>query len=472
MSLPAARRLLFYAHCALAWLLIVFLAVQTFPLQAHAFFGGVTIKDEKEMGRKFDAMIRSNLSFVEDPEVKQYVAYITDRLVRAMPKQVYAFNSSVILNNALNAFAVPGGYIYVFSGLIMHFNSEDELAGVMAHELAHVTQRHVASRLERAQFVTLASLLLAVAGVAAGGAGGAVAVGAMSAGQAAMLNYSRLDETDADQIGLQYLAAAGYPPNGMTGGFKVLRQKSMLNGTSVPAYLSTHPAIGERINTLQSRIAAMPAQVRGRKQDNTRFKRVNTLLWARYGDEQAALQRFAKNDALSAMGRGIVLNRLNRIPQAAAAFDKALAADPDDSLVLREAGIFHFRRGEMGQAETLLTKALRLDPRDYMAVFFYARMLDESGRGAESARHYEDVLRYVPEDAEVHEAYARSLGKAGKQFEAYVHLTYSTLYANRRKLAERYFAKAKSLAGNASDKRPFQRLETAYNERREIWEKQ
>jgi predicted Zn-dependent protease len=457
---------------ALTWFLVASLVVQALP--AHAFlFGGITIKDEKEMGRKFDAMIRSNLSVIDDPEVRQYVTALADRLVRVMPKQPYSFNASVILSNALNAFAVPGGYIYVFSGLIMNFDSEDELAGVMAHELAHVTQRHVASRLERAQFVTLGSLLLAIAGIAAGGSGGgAVAVSAMSAGQAAMLNYSRLDETDADQIGLQYLVAAGYPPGGMVRGFKVLRRKSMMSGTSVPAYLSTHPAIGERINTLQSKIAAMSDKVRERSLDNRRFRRVNTLLWARYGDEQAALQRFSRNDALSDMGRGIVLNRLNRIPQASAAFDKALAGAPDDSLVLREAGVFHFRKGEMRRAEDLLDKALRLDPKDYMAVFYYARMLDETGRAVGAAGHYEDVLRHVPEDAEVHEAYARSLGKSGRQFEAYIHLTYSVLYANKQKLAERYFAKAKSLAEHAPDKRPFQRLESAYKERREIWEKQ
>jgi tetratricopeptide (TPR) repeat protein len=212
--------------------------------------------------------------------------------------------------------------------------------------------------------------------------------------------------------------------------------------------------------------------VREKPLDNRRFKRVNTLLWARYGDEQAALQRFSKDDALSCMGRGIVLNRLNRIPQASATFDRALAGAPNDSLVLREAGVFHFRRGEMRRAEELLDKALRLDPKDYMAIFYYARMLDETGRPVGAAGHYEDVLRHVPEDAEVHEAYARSLEKSGRQLDAYIHLTYSVLYANKQKLTERYFAKAKSLAEHAPDKRPFQRLETAYKERREMWENQ
>lgn len=139
--------------------------------------------------------------------------YLLDRLVKALPPQPFDFKATVVLHNSLNAFAVPGGYVFVFTGLIMNLDREDELAGVLAHELAHVTQRHVASRLERAQYLTIGSLLLAIAGVAAGGpGGGALAVGALGAGQSAMLNYSRVDENEADHIGLQYLVAAGYPP--------------------------------------------------------------------------------------------------------------------------------------------------------------------------------------------------------------------------------------------------------------------
>ena len=444
-----------------------------FPAPAHAFFfGGVSLKDEKEMGHKFDVMVRSHLPIVEDPEVSQYVADVVKRLVGAIPPQPFDFTSSVVLHNALNAFAVPGGYVFVFTGMIMNLEREEELAGVLAHELAHVTQRHVASRLERAQYLTLGSLLVAVAGVALGGpAGGAAAVGAAGASQSAMLNYSRLDESEADHIGLQYLVAAGYPPSGMVGGFKVLRHKNWMSGINIPTYLSTHPAIGDRVNGLQARIETLPASVRNRKGDNRRFQRVKTLLWARYGDEQAALQRFSGKDGLSRMGRGIVLARQNRVNEAAAAFDEALAAAPHDPLVLREAGAFHYRKGSMDRAEPLLREAMRRDPKDYMASFFFARLLDETGRQAQAGRYYTDVLRHVPQDPEVHQAYARSLGTAGKQADAYIHMAYSALYANNRKLTERYFNQAKALAAKASDRRAFQRLETAYRERKEIWEK-
>ncbi|WP_298032126.1 M48 family metallopeptidase [uncultured Desulfovibrio sp.] len=453
--------------------LLAFLLPQFFPVPARAFFfGGVSIKDEQEMGHKFDVMVRSSLPVVEDPEVSQYVKYLLDRLVKTLSPQPFRFKATVVLHNSLNAFAVPGGYVFVFTGMIMNLEREEELAGVLAHELAHVTQRHVAARLERAQYLTVGSLLLGIAGVAAGGpGGGALAMGALGAGQSAMLNYSRMDENEADHLGLQYLIAAGYPPAGMVGGFKVLRQKSWMSGTSMPAYLSTHPAIGDRVNGLQARIQTLPASIRDRRQDNRRFTRVKTLLWARYGDEQAALQRFSGRDGLSAMGRGIVLARQNRINEASAAFDRALAAAPADPLVLREAGAFHYRKGDMSRADSLLRQAMNLDPRDYMASFFYARMLDETGRQAQADKYYAEVLRYVPEDAEVHESYARSLGKAGKTLDAYIHMTYSTLYSNNKKQTERFFKQAKALADRSPDRRRFQRLEAAYKERKEIWDK-
>lgn len=440
---------------------------------AYAFFlGGVSLKDEKEMGRKFEVMMRSYMPMIEDPEVRQYVNSLLSRLVHAIPPQPFEFRSSVALHPSLNAFAVPGGYVCVFSGLIMNLDNEAELAGVLAHELAHVTQRHVAARMERAQYLTLGALLAAVAGVALGGpAGAAAAVSAAGASQSAMLNYSRLDESEADNIGLQYLAAAGYPPAGMTGGFKILRQKSWLSGISVPTYLSTHPAIGDRVNSLSARIATLPKDKQERKFNNNRFKRVQTLLWARYGDEQAALQRFSGQDGLSHMGRGIVLSRQNRIQEALNAFNAALAVSPQDPLVLREAGIFHYRKGSMTEAEKLLTKAMRKDPGDYMAAFFYGRLLDDTDRQALSDPYFREVLRHVPQDPDAHEAYARSLGKRGDQYQAYIHLAYSALYANNRKQAEKYFNQAKKIAEKMPDKRPFQRLEATYKERKEIWDK-
>ena len=448
--------------------LVLFSLSLLFPAQGHAFFfGGVTLKDEQEMGRKFDMAIRSGLPMVADPEVSIYVRDLVNRIVRSIPPQPFRFKPGVILHPSMNAFAVPGGYIYVFTGLLMNFNAEEEVAGVVCHELAHVTQRHVASRLERAQMISIGSLLLAVAGVAVGG-GSVAAVGALGAGQSAMLDYSRADETEADQIGMQYLIKAGYPPIGMVNGFKVLRQKSRMMGASIPAYLSTHPDIGDRINGISARILKMPKALTDKKVDNRRFKRMQVLLWGRYGTPETALQRFRGQDALSLMGRGMVHSRLNNVSAAASAFDAAVARAPQDSLVLREAGIFNYRKGSMAKARTLLQKALQLDARDYMASFFYARLLDDDGLHREAQRRFRDVLHFVPDDAEVHESLARSYGADNRQDLAYVHLTYSAIYSHNKKQAERYFNRAKSLGSSTPE---FRRMEKVYKERKEIWEK-
>ncbi len=459
------------AKSLLALVLALNLTLQgALPAQAF-FFGGVGIKDEVEMGRKFDLMVRSQLPMIDDPEVTLYVRSIIEKLLSVLPPQPFRYTTGVIRNNALNAFAVPGGYVYVFSGLMMNFDTESELAGVLAHELAHVTQRHVASRIERGQMLTVGALLLAIAGVAVGGgAGGAAIMTAMTGAQSAMLNYSRIDENEADHAGFQYLVKAGYNAQGMVGGFQKIRRKSWMSGSNIPTYLSTHPDLNDRISGIVSRIESMPASMRSRKEDNNRFQRVKTLLWARYGDPDAALQIFAKSrDCLSRMGEGMVYSRRNRVPEAAKAFEEALRCGSNDPLVLREAGIFHYSRGDQNRAGTLLMSAMTKDPNDYMARFYYARLMDETGRPVEAHPYYKEVLRHIPDDADVHEFYGRSLGKANMLFPAFLHLAYGAMYSNNKKKTEQFLGQAKGAARTSADQADLARFNERYKERSEIW---
>ena len=335
----------------------------------------------------------------------------------------------------------------------MQLDHESELAGVLGHELAHVTQRHIATRMERAQAVTIGSLVGALAAALLGGGqgSGAIFAGSVAAGQAAMLNYSRMDETEADQIGLQYLTSAGYRPQGLQGAFEKIRRKQWASGIDIPEYLSTHPDVGGRINEIHARIQGLPAAVRNRKDDDTRFNRVKTLIWARYGDPDAAARFFAKQlegkkpDCLAYMGQGILAERRNQIKDADAAFSRALACAPGDALVVREAGRFYYNKGDARAGRTLL-RALELDPNDIMAQFFYARLLDGSGDKASAHKYYQQVLRRLPQDAEVHYYYGRSLGEAGKVFDAYLHLAYSSLYQNDKRKTESWLKQARPLA--------------------------
>ncbi|MCL1986144.1 MAG: M48 family metalloprotease [Betaproteobacteria bacterium] len=470
--MKAAKKASHVVVCVLMGLTL--LLGDTWPVHASLFFGGVGIKDEIEMGRKFDVLVRSQLPMIDDPEVSIYVRSIVDKLLSALPPQPFKYTTGVIRNNTLNAFAIPGGYVYVFSGLIMNFETESELAGVLAHELAHVTQHHVASRIERGQMLTLGALLVTIAGVALGGsAGGAAIMGAMTASQSAMLNYSRIDENEADQQGFQYLIKAGYDPHGMVNAFQKLRRKSwMSGGGNIPTYLSTHPYIGDRITNITARIASQPASIRNRKEDDSRFQRVKTLLLARYGDVDMALQTFAKSpakDCLARMGEGMVLTRQSKIPDAAKAFEAALQCAPDDSLVLREAGIFHYSKGNQDRGGTLLLRAIAKDPGDYMARFYYARLMDETGKPQAAHPYYQEVLRHIPDDADVHEFYGRSLGKANMLFQAYIHLAYAALFSNNRKKTEQFMGQAKSAIRSPAEQTQFDRFKERYKERNEIW---
>ncbi len=446
------------------------------PAQAAPLFGGFGIKDELELGRKFDVMVRSRMALVEDPEIRRYVQSIVDSLAKTFPPQPFSFRANVLLHNSMNAFAVPGGSVFVHTGLIMQLEHESELAGVLAHELAHVTQRHIATRMERAQAVSIASLLGALASAFLGGGSGrgAMMVGSMAAGQAAMLNYSRVDETEADQMGLQYLIRAGYRPQGMVGSFEKIRRKQWSSGIDIPEYQSTHPDTGNRISEIQARIQGLPDSVRNRTDNDTRFHRVQTLIWARYGEPEVAARIFAQalrknsKDSLAHMGQGVLAERRNQIHEAEEAFTRALSFDPQDALIMREMGRFYYVKGDP-RAEKMLQAALQRAPDDIMAQFFYARLLSANGERKTAHHYYEKLLRVLPDDAEIHYYYGRSLGENGEVFAACLHLAYSALYQNDRGKTENWLNKAKGLARTPRDQDSVKRFESIYAERSSLW---
>ena len=437
------------------------------------FFDDFGIKDELELGRKFDLMVRAQMPLVEDPEVKFYIRDLVERLVAVLPPQPFDFKTDVLLHNSMNAFAVPGGYVFVHTGLIMQLDHESELAGVLSHELAHVTQRHIAHRIDRSRYTTLASVLGALAGAFMGGhGGGALAVGSMAAGQSAMLNYSRLDETEADQIGLQYLIAAGFNPQGLVGSFEKIRKQQWLSGISVPEYLSTHPDVGNRVNEIGARVQTLPAKIRHRKENDVAFNRVKTLLWGRYGTLPQAAQFFAKtpNNPLSIMGQAMLASRKHQISEAKRLFSKALSAAPRESLILREAGIFYYTIGDP-QAEALLLAALKYNSRDFMALFFHARLLDDEGRHSEAQKLYQKILQIYPTDAEVHQYLGISFGKSHHIFDGWLHLAYSAMYQNDRHRTADLLRKAKKEAKTPAQKKAIKAFEEKQRERLSVTEK-
>ncbi|WP_374492728.1 M48 family metalloprotease [Zoogloea sp.] len=218
---------------------------------------------EQKIGAQIMRDIRwHDPAYLRDAEVEDYLNALGDRLVSAGAGAGLPFEFFGVSDPSLNAFAMPGGKIGVHTGLIQAAQAESELAGVLSHEIAHVTQRHIARMVGqqgRTGMLMLASLLVAVL---AAKSSAQVSQAAIMAGQAAgissQLAYSRDFENEADRLGVQNLAAAGFDVRGMVSFFERLQKNSRLYENSAPAYLRTHPLTADRITEMEGRVMQMP----------------------------------------------------------------------------------------------------------------------------------------------------------------------------------------------------------------------
>lgn len=453
--------------------LIIFSLLLPPSTAGSSILGEFTLSDEAELGRKVHRLIRAQLEIIEDREITDYIQEIAVSLEKAAPPQPFPLKVDVVNHNAVNAFATVAGYMVIFSGLILNVETESELASIMAHELAHITQRHVARNIERSKIVSLGSLIGVLAGIFIGSdAGGAVTVGSLAGGQSALLKYSREDEREADQVGLNYLMAAGYNPSGMVSAMQKMRRMQWFSGGSIPSYLSTHPGMDERVSYLRDRINRFDPEILERRDDNSSLKRVQTLLRARYVDPSTALSHFREmkdDQCLVYLGKGIANSRMNRVADARENFEELVRCDSSDPLFLREAGTFYFQFGDPTRAGELLQKAVMLRPRDPIAILYYARILNEKGDPATAITYLERALQILPEDPGSHEHMARVYGGQDNNFMAHLHMAYSHVYENNRRQASFHREKARELARDEQQKKRMENLDNAYKEQAEFW---
>lgn len=227
----------------------------------------LSLYDERQLGEEMMRHLCSTPSYLSDEEIATYLESLGHRLVAAGGPQPYMFEFFPMRDKTLNAFAMPGGFIAVHTGLIVAAANESELAGVVGHEIGHVTQRHIARMIERSQgstAMTIGSILLAILAARAGGSSGGNAAMAITMGtQAAMLQkqlaYSRDAEREADRVGLQSLSNAGFDPKGMEHFFAKMQKKTGQYESASMAYLSTHPLTSERMGDMQNRTRLLPA---------------------------------------------------------------------------------------------------------------------------------------------------------------------------------------------------------------------
>ena len=268
---PQRRRLLRCACCALPLLALPEAAraalsgdgIGRLPALGDAAQGLLSPAVEMRLGERIMAQIRSDPSYLDDVLLREYLQGIVDRLTPAAdataePEAPHRFVVEVLRDPTFNAFALPGGFICMHTGTVVDAQGGDELAAVFAHEMSHITQRHVAQKIAHAGADTLISVGSLVLAILAGAAGnGNAAQGLAMGGQAAAIDrtlaFSRNVERDADRVGIAVLRASGYPPQAMAAMLERLESMSRLDNGDVFAFLQDHPLDSERIADAQAR---------------------------------------------------------------------------------------------------------------------------------------------------------------------------------------------------------------------------
>jgi beta-barrel assembly-enhancing protease len=264
------------------------------PEMGTAAQAALSLEDENQIGRMVMRNLREAGMVLDDPEVHEYIQSLGLRLSSLAQDGNRNFNFFVVRDPAINAFALPGGHVGIHSGLMLETRNESELAGVLAHEVAHVTQRHIARGLEaqsRTNLMSTAAVLAAILVGAVGGGSSDVTMGAITAAQnmaaQAGINFTRDNEYEADRIGIGVLASAGFDPNAMPAFFDTMFRRTQLGPDRVPELLRTHPVTSNRIAESKDRaLQYPPVNPRDSLSYALMKERIRVLLVSRNGDSR------------------------------------------------------------------------------------------------------------------------------------------------------------------------------------------
>lgn len=265
MSIQSPRRPRALRAACIALAVALALPAGTLPAQTENLprLGEAASEDlsplaERRLGDQIMRELRRDPALADDVEITEYLNRVVARLASASDGAGLSFDAFLVRDPSLNAFALPGGYVGVHSGLIVAAQTESEMASVLAHEIGHVTQRHIARMLsqQRQSSMSMLAALVLAALAARSNPQAAAGIATMAAGaqQQQMLSFSRDAEREADRVGLETLRQADFDPNGMVSFFARLQQSTRVYEGSAPAYMRSHPMTAERIADMQSRV--------------------------------------------------------------------------------------------------------------------------------------------------------------------------------------------------------------------------
>jgi predicted Zn-dependent protease len=413
-----------------AWLMVALLglAPRAFA-QALPDLGGADIaispQLERRIGESIMREIRQDPSYVEDPEAEDYLQNLGMRLVQANPAARQDFQFFVLRDHTINAFALPGGFVAVHTGLLLAADTESQLASVLAHEIAHVSQRHVARMLSQQERMQMPMMVAFAAAILLGRARPDLAAGAAAAAQGSAvqtsLAYSRDFEREADRVGLQTLEAAGYDPNAMAAFFEKLQRATRLSDdSSFPGWLRDHPVTSERIADVQNKAAAMPYHQHA---DTPEFQLLRAKFRAQTGDARDNVASFESalrdhryaSEAAARYGLVTALLRAGKVADAGRELERLRALGIASPMIDTLAARVRQAAGDPAGAQRILATAQQRYPYWRSVGYAYIASLQDAGSNDAALAAIDGSLKLYPKDARLYTLQAKTYAALGKR---------------------------------------------------------
>lgn len=416
----------------------------------------ITPRQERQIGLQIMRQIRADPSYLDDPEVADYLGRIGARLVAASGRYVveHSFEFFALDNPVINAFALPGGFMGFHSGLITAAQNESELAGVMAHEIAHVTQKHLARMISGNQYTgmiaSIAALAIAILASRSNPQAGSAVMAATQAGMIqSQLDFTRKHEKEADRIGFDMLVKAGFDPHGMASFFERMQFASRYYENGAPSFLRTHPVTYERIADIQNRVREISYR---QVPDSIEFHLVRAKLRASQGSALEKIVEFEAhlqdkryiNETAERYGLIQALLRARQYDRAERELNvlyQTIQSDPAAQPLknhrlgkpIRIAGDYlqsaamidtlaarvKFKNGQIEDAYKLYRTALAAYPHYRALIYDYTDALLRQGQAQAALDFIKKQLQFVRNDIRLHQLEARSHEALGNRLLQY-----------------------------------------------------
>ncbi|KAB2921409.1 MAG: M48 family metalloprotease [Dechloromonas sp.] len=427
--MPFAQRLI--AGMLACSLVVQPLHADNLPELGDVASNELSLNTEKRIGRQIMNEIRlREPAYLDDSDVEGYLNVLGSKLVAASDDPGLGFFFFAIADPSVNAFAMPGGYIGVHSGLIITAQTESELAGVMAHEIAHVTQRHIARQVFQSKQLGMASMLamgLALLAARSSSQAASAAIATTQAGAiSAQLAFSRDFERESDRLGFDILRKAGFDVRGMSAFFDRLQRTARHYENNATAYLRTHPLSGERLTDMQHREGEVPYR---QVPDSADFQLVRAKLRAMQGTPAEAVRHFEAlllekkyaSEAAARYGLAYSLFRGRDWISAEQQLQLARAGKPAEPMIERLYAEVRIAQGDAKGGLAVYQDAIQRSPLNQGLIDGYGQALLGAARFNEALRFADEQLQMQPDGVRFYRLRAAShagLGRAAQQHQA------------------------------------------------------